>query len=237
MCTNGVILLKKYKTELHTHTAETSNCGHTKAKDLIEAYIAKGYSTVVISDHLSTHTYFKYDYNNMTWDEKIDIFVKGYNAALQAANGRINVLFGMEMRFDEDLPEHDLNDYLVFGITEEFLRNNGDLINMNIESFSALAHKNGLLIFQAHPFRKDMTRADPKLLDGAEIYNGCPRHESHNDKAEKWAKENCLKGTSGSDFHELEDVAHGGIITDTEIKDNIDLLKILTENNYEIIKG
>ena len=107
---------------------------------------------------------------------------------------------------------------------------------MNIESFSELAHKNGLLIFQAHPFRKNITRADPKLLDGAEIYNGCPRHESHNDKAEKWAKDNGLKGTSGSDFHELEDVAHGGIITDTEIKHNKDLLKILTENNYEIIK-
>lgn len=229
-------MLNKYRNELHTHTSETSNCGHTSAKALVEAYIQEGYSTVVITDHLSTHTYYKYDYDNMTWDDKIDVFVKGYNTALEAAKGRINVLFGMEMRFDEELPEHDLNDYLVFGVTEEFLRNNGDLINMNIESFSHIAHKNGLLVYQAHPFRKHMTRTNPELLDGVEIYNGCPRHNSHNDKAEKWAKKNRLKGTSGSDFHELEDVAHGGIITDTEIKSNEDLLKILRSNNYEIIK-
>lgn len=229
--------MAKYKTELHTHTSETSNCGHTSAADLVEAYIKEGYSTVVISDHLSTHTYYKYDYNNMSWDEKIDVFVKGYKAALEASKGRINVLFGMEMRFDEDLTEHDLNDYLVFGVTEEFLRSNGDLINMRIETFSELAHKNGLLVYQAHPFRKDMKRVNPALLDGAEIYNGCPRHNSYNDLAEQWAKENGLKGTSGSDFHELEDVAHGGIITDTEIKTNDDLLEILRSNNYEIIKA
>ena len=226
-----------YKTELHAHTAETSNCGKTKAKDLVKAYIKAGYSTVVITDHLSTHTYFRYKYDKMSWNEKIDVFVKGYNKALEAAKGKINVLFGMEMRFDEDLPEHDLNDYLVFGVTEEFLRSNGDLINMNIESFSELAHKNGLLIFQAHPFRNDMTRAEPALLDGAEIYNGNPRHNSRNEKAEKWASENGLKGSSGSDFHQPEDLARGGIITETEIKTNEDLLNILKSNNYEIIRN
>lgn len=229
--------MNRYKTELHTHTAETSNCGHTKAKKIVETYIKNGYSTVVITDHLSTHTYFKYKYDKMTWDEKIDVFVKGYNEALKAAMGRINILFGMEMRFDEDLPEHDINDYLVYGVTEEFLRNNGDLINMNIESFSKLAHENGLMIYQAHPFRDDLTRADPKLLDGVEIYNGHPRHNSRNDKAVAWAKENNLKGTSGSDFHELEDAARGGIITETEIKTNDELLEILKSNNYEIIRS
>lgn len=226
-----------YKTELHSHTSETSNCGKTKAKDLVSVYVKAGYKTVVITDHLSTHTYFRYNYDKMSWDEKIDVFVRGYNTALEAAKGRINILFGMELRFDEELPEHDLNDYLVFGITEDFLRNNGNLINMNIKSFSDLAHKNGLLIYQAHPFRDDMTRVDPALLDGAEIYNGNRRHDSRNDKAEKWARENGLKGTSGSDFHKLEDVAHGGILTDTEIKTNDDLIKILKSANYGIIRN
>lgn len=229
--------MNKYKTELHTHTAETSNCGHTKAKKLVELYINAGYSTVVITDHLSTHTYFKYKYDKMTWNEKIDVFVRGYNEAKKAAKGRINILFGMELRFDEDLPEHDSNDYLVFGVTEKFLRNNGNLINMNIESFSKLAHENGLLIYQAHPFRDNMTRANPKLLDGVEVYNGHPRHNSRNDKAEEWARINELNGTSGSDFHESEDAARGGIITETEIKTNEELLKILKSNNYELIRS
>ncbi len=58
----------KFKTELHAHTAETSNCGKASAEELVEAYIKNGYSTVVITDHLSTHTYFKYNYDKLSWD-------------------------------------------------------------------------------------------------------------------------------------------------------------------------
>ena len=222
-----------FKTELHSHTAETSNCGHAAASELVEAYIKNGYKTVVITDHLSTHTYFKYDYNSMSWDEKIDIFILGYKAALEAASGRINILFGMELRFDSsDSP----NDYLVFGIDEDFLRKNNNLIDMNIKSFSKLAHENGLMIFQAHPFRNDMTIINPKYLDGIEVYNGCVRHNSNNDFAEIWANKFNLKKSSGSDFHQLGDEARAGIITKTEIKTNEDLLNILSSGDYQIIQ-
>jgi predicted metal-dependent phosphoesterase TrpH len=222
-----------FKTELHAHTKETSNCGEVPAAELIEAYINAGYSTVVITDHLSTHTYFRYDYGNMSWDEKIDVFVKGYKAAKDAARGRINVLFGMELRFDMDNVD---NDYLVFGIDENFLRNNGDLINMNIKSFSKLAHENGLIIFQAHPFRVNMRITDPKLLDGIEVYNACIRHNSNNEIAEAWADKYGLMKSSGSDYHRPEDVGKGGIITETPITDNTELIKTLLSGDYNLIK-
>lgn len=223
-----------YKTELHAHTSETSNCGHASVAQLVEAYLKEGYSTVVITDHLSTHTYFRYRYDKMSWDEKIDVFMLGYNAALKAAQGRLNVLFGMELRFDSsDSP----NDYLVFGIDERFLRKNKDLIDMDIKSFSKLAHKNGLLIFQAHPFRNEMTITYPKLLDGIEVYNGCVRHNSNNDIALAWAQKYSLRQSSGSDFHQLGDEAHAGIITDSEIRTNEDLLKALSDGNYELIRN
>lgn len=222
-----------FKTELHAHTKETSNCGEVPAAELIEAYINAGYSTVVITDHLSTHTYFRYDYVNMSWDEKIDVFVRGWKAAKQAAKSRINVLFGMELRFDMDNVD---NDYLVFGIDENFLRNNGDLINMNIKSFSKLAHENGLIIFQAHPFRVNMRISDPKLLDGIEVYNACVRHNSNNDIAEAWADKYGLLKSSGSDYHRPEDVSKGGIITETPITDNTELIKTLLSGEYSLIK-
>ncbi len=223
--------MNTFKTELHAHTAETSNCGKATAKELVEGYIGAGYKTVVITDHLSTHTYFRYDYDNMSWDDKIDVFMLGYNAAKEAAKGRINILLGMEMRFDCK----SANDYLVFGVTENFLRNNGDLINMNIGSFSELVHKNGLLIFQAHPFRKDMDRVPASLLDGVEVHNGCVRQDSHNDKAMELADKYGLLKSSGSDYHQIDDVAHGGIITESEIKTNADLLSTLRSRNYELI--
>lgn len=223
-----------YKTELHSHTCETSNCGKASAKELVEAYIREGYSTVVITDHLSTHTYFKYDYDHMSWDEKIDVFVLGYKAALKAAEGRINVLFGMELRFDSSDSQ---NDYLVFGIDEAFLRKNKELIDMDIKSFSKLAHRNGLIIFQAHPFRNGMTITDPQYLDGIEVYNGCVRHNSNNDIALAWAEKHSLRQSSGSDFHRLGDEAHAGIITDREIRSNEELINILLSGNYELIRN
>ncbi len=222
-----------FKTELHAHTCQTSNCAKASAEELVEAYIREGYRTVVITDHLSTHTYFKYDYDNMSWDEKIDVFLLGYKAALKAANGRINVLLGMELRFD--IPEIN-NDYLVFGIDESFLRSNGNLINMNIKSFSKLAREKGLMVFQAHPFRDEMTIISPEHLDGIEVHNGCIRHNSNNDIAEIWADKYKMKKTSGSDFHRIGDEAYGGIITDFEIKTNDDLLKVLNNGEYELIK-
>ena len=43
--------MEEFKTELHAHTAETSNCGVATAKALVEGYIGAGYKTVVITDH------------------------------------------------------------------------------------------------------------------------------------------------------------------------------------------
>lgn len=224
--------MELFKTELHCHTSETSNCGKASAAELIDAYLRKEYNTVVITDHLSTHTYFNLNYKTLTWDEKIDIFMRGYNTAKKYADGRINVLLGMELRFDS--PSE--NDYLVYGITEEFLRKNKDLLDMDIKSFSKLAKKNNLLIFQAHPFRFNMMITNPEYLTGIEVFNGCVRHNSNNDIAEAWANKYKFHVTAGSDFHQLGDEARGGIITEKEITSNDELLETLIKRKYSLIK-
>lgn len=45
--------MKEYLTELHLHTKESSSCSEIIAQDMIKAYQAKGYSTIVITDHCS----------------------------------------------------------------------------------------------------------------------------------------------------------------------------------------
>ena len=42
--------------------------------------------------------------------------------------------------------------------------------------------------------------------------------------------------TSGSDFHNLEDLARGGIVTTEEIKDIKQLVKVLKNKEYKVIK-
>lgn len=223
--------MKKYLYEMHFHTKNTSNCANVKAEDAVEEYIKAGYDGIVVTDHLSPSTYMKYGRELLPWKKKVDFFLRGYKAAKKTANGRIDVLLGMELRFRTS--EGD-NDYLVYGINEEFLYNTPNLLEMNIRKFYELAHKNGFLVFQAHPFRVGMKVTNPKFLDGIEIFNGNPRHNSSNDIAEMWAKKYDLMVTSGSDYHEYEDLGTGGILFNKEIKDNKTLVDELLKKDYEI---
>lgn len=223
--------MKKYLYEMHLHTKETSNCANVPAKVLIEEYIKAGYDGIVVTDHLSPSTYMKYKRELLPWKKKVDFFLRGYKEVLKASNGRIPVLLGMELRFRSS--EGD-NDYLVYGINENFLYNTPKLLEMNIKSFYELAQKNGFLVFQAHPFRVGMKVTNPKFLDGVEIFNGNPRHNSSNDIASAWAKKYDLMVTSGSDYHEIEDLGSGGIYFNKKISDNKTLLEELRKQDYEL---
>ena len=225
--------MKQFYTELHAHTSDTSRCAGVGAKDLVALYKQAGASTVVMTDHLSPSTFEAYSQSSLSWTEKVDIFLQGYRNAKAAAGDELTVLLGMELRFDR---KGDNNDYLVYGLTEEFLYQNPDLLKMRLSSFANLAHKNGLLMFQAHPFRNGMHIVNPEYLDGVEIYNACVRHNSRNAIAEKWAKLHRLRGSAGSDFHRAEDVARGGILTDKKIETNADLLEVLKSGNFTVYK-
>ena len=120
--------MKKYLYEMHFHTKDTSNCANVKASVAVEEYIKAGYDGIVVTDHLSPSTYMKYGRELLPWKKKIDFFLRGYKAAKKAANGRIPVLLGMELRYRTS--EGD-NDYLVYGITEDFLYNTPELLNLN----------------------------------------------------------------------------------------------------------
>ena len=230
---NEANILKKYLYEMHLHTKDTSNCANVKASVAVEEYIKAGYDGIVVTDHLSPSTYMKYGRELLPWKKKVDFFLRGYKSAKKAANGRIPVLLGMELRYRTS--EGD-NDYLVYGITEDFLYNTPELLNLNSKKFYELTQKNGFLVFQAHPFRVGLKVTNPKFLDGIEIFNGNPRHNSSNDIAEMWAKKYDLMVTSGSDYHEIEDLGTGGIYFNKDIKDNKTLVEELLKKDYELKK-
>lgn len=223
--------MSEFLYEMHFHTKDTSNCANVKACDAVEEYIKAGYDGIVVTDHLSPSTYMKYGRELLPWKKKIDFFLRGYKEAVKAAKGRINILLGMELRFRTS--EGD-NDYLVYGITEEFLYKNPDLLSLDSKKLYQLAKENGLLVFQAHPFRVGMKITNPQFLDGIEIFNGNPRHNSSNDIAEAWAKKYNLLVTSGSDYHEYVDLASGGIWFKEEIRTNEDLIRNLKSKDYRI---
>lgn len=221
--------MTKYKYELHCHTAQTSPCAAIDAKDAVELYKSIGYSGMVITDHYSFRTFG----TESSFKRQVDVekFLKGYHAALEAAGENFTVLLGMEIRFFATT-----NDFLVYGIGEDFVRENGNMLFLGPKKFHELVKKNGGIVIQAHPFRQYVHRANPRYIDGCEIYNAKDRKTDYNQKAEAWAKKNGFKiVTGGADFHrESQKENASGIITEKRIVNNGDLLEILKSGNYEI---
>ena len=164
-----------------------------------------------------------------TYEEKVENWLKGYRAAKALEDDNFTVILGMELRF----LEND-NDYLVYGFDEEFALNNDLTKFKNPEEFRPFAEENGLIIYQAHPFRIGMTVTDPELLDGVEVYNGHGDHNSRNSVANKWADLHSLRKLSGSDFHGNITMEPGGVYFEEYLTDSKQVAKALREGKYSL---
>ena len=220
----------EYKYEIHSHTKNTSRCGQLDGEELVRLYKDAGYSGIVITDHYSPMTFKPAEFFNKS--KALEHYLQGYRKAKQFEDESFSVLLGMELRFYATV-----NDYLVYGITEEMLYQLPFLLPLYIKRASKLLRQKGCLFLQAHPFRQLITRANPKYLDGVEVFNGKATKEA-NELSEKWANEiNAKIKTSGSDCHRKTGVGLGGIITTEPIKTNDDLVRILKSGDYKLIKN
>ena len=225
-----------YKLELHCHTSEVSACSRCPAETLIRRYKEAGYHGIVSTNHINRATFQRME--SFSWHEKIDHFMREYYLLREAASNDMDVLLACEINLTPaDWPAYIPNDYLVYGITEDWLRSTGDMRTMTLERLSACVWEAGFLIVHAHPFRVNTVMMNPDLLDGFEIFNGNPRHNSHNDLAEVWARMNGKIMTAGSDFHQPDDPCCGGIETETRIRDNEALLSVLRGGKYRFLRG
>lgn len=219
-----------YKYETHCHTKLVSRCGHLEIKELVELYKDAGYSGIILTDHFSPMTFDLPDF--FSKKKAVDHYLRAHREAKKYNDDNFTVLLGMELRF-----HLTVNDYLIYGITEEMLYELPNPLSLYIKKASKIFHNNGCLLVQAHPFRKFITRTNPDYLDGVEIYNGKASAEE-NENAEKWADQiNAPIQLSGSDCHRETGVGLGGIATDTPIKNNNDLINILKSGNFKLIKN
>ena len=220
----------EYKYEIHCHTKEVSRCAQISVEKLIEKYKEAGYSGIVLTDHYSPMTFDIPDF--FSKKKAIDHYLRAWRIAKKYNDENFTVLLGMELRFYATV-----NDYIIYGITEEMLYELPFLLSVYIKRASKMLRERGCLFLQAHPFRKLISRANPEYLDGVEVFNG-KASEEENTNAEKWAEEiNTSVKISGSDCHRESGVGYGGIITTEKIKNNEDLIRILKSGNYKLIKN
>jgi predicted metal-dependent phosphoesterase TrpH len=195
-----------FKYETHFHTDETSPCGKVPAATGVRLYHQAGYSGMIVTDHYFRGFFDAHPFSR--WENRIDLFLRGYRNALEEGMRLgLDIQLGMEICFD-----NDPNDYLVYGIDEDFLKYNKKLYRLDLRRFREMTKGFGIAIVQAHPFRPGQIPADPELIDGIEVYNANPRHDSRNDLALEYAQDNGLKMISGSDFHRIGDEAGGGVL-------------------------
>lgn len=216
----------EYKYEMHCHTGCVSRCGRVEPERIVQLYTEKGYNGIVVTDHYSPMTFTP----NWCPQRQIDFYLSGYRRMKDYADDDFTVLLGLELRH-----YFTANDYLIYGVDEEFFYNAGNLMLPWEKQVFEMCKDKGYLVFQAHPFRTGIRQCNPDYIDGVEVYNG-KTNKHQNSKALEWAKSNNKLMVSGSDFHTVKNLAKGGIITDSPIKSNKDLLEALKAQNFKMIE-
>lgn len=225
----------KYKTELHCHTSEISPCSTETAEQVAEKYIENGYTTLVVTNHAAHDVFYHKLGSDKTWDEQVECYYEAVDKVRRAANGKLNVIAGMEVRFEDEGI-----DFLVYGLTPEMMKSMPDMFTDGRHRFRELTKEKGVLFIKAHPMRFGERLISPDEVDGYEIFNGHTGQRSHNDVAEAWAKhfhKHNLILTSGTDNHYAHMIPDGGIITDAPITTSNELSAVLRSGKYEIIRS
>ena len=220
------------KFETHIHTRNNDLCAHVEAAEIVRLYRDARYGGIVITDHYFNlfYTWFADELAGKSHDQIIDRWLLGYrNARAEGERIGMTVLLGAEVRFDGTN-----EDFLVYGLEEEFLKNAPLLNTLTLESFLALKPARAL-VYQAHPFRPNLKLAPASSLFGAEVYNGGTNPEA-NARARHWAEENRLAMISGSDFHDRGHLGQGGIETEGDIRDEEDFLLVLRARAYRLLE-
>lgn len=220
-----------YKIETHLHTTHSSKCGWLDAKTLVDGYKAAGYSGIIVTDHFNRTTFEYLGVDLASSENKVQRFLDGYYRMREEGEKQgIHIYKGAELRFDESE-----NDYLLYGYRDDLLADPEEIFRMGIAAFSPIARGQGALIVQAHPYRKKCTPAIACYLDGVEVRNMNPRHDSHNDRAEEYAQEFGLLRTAGSDCHRTEDIAVSGILANEWPSDSLSMARLIRSRRYTLI--
>lgn len=180
--------------DLHVHTAIVSDCSRIQPAEMVAAAAEVGLDGICITDHV---------FHGLTLRHDPSSPYAGYRAVCQAAQGSgLVVLPGIEFSFNE-------GDFLVYGLDETVLLELGE--NYSLETCVALAHREGSVVVQAHPFRHGGRPVHG--VDAIETCNG-GNSDEHNRLAEVWSRENSVLGVAGSDAHHKLEVGRCHTIFD-----------------------
>ena len=217
----------KYKIEMHAHTTPASACSDVLPEDLVEMYHKKGYNGVVVTNHFNNYNVDRMP--ELDKEDFLDAYIKNIEDAEKAAEKYgMKIYWGTELRFDENS-----NDYLIYGVDREVLSVCYDYFSKDLATFRKEVKFPKSVLIHAHPFRSGMTLMPPELVDGIEILNLHPGHNSAVANSTRYAYETKAKiKTAGSDFHDEKHLACSALRVKAMPEDSFGLAKILKSGDY-----
>lgn len=230
----------KYLYETHLHTNNASACGKNTGDQMARAAKEYGYAGIITTDHnWGGNTCID---RTLPWEDWVDAFAKGYESAYSyGKENDLDVFFGYEAGYNG-------TEFLIYGITPEWMKKHPQLWEASIEEQYALIHEGGGFVVHAHPYREEWyipkIRLFPDYVDAVEGINAThsnSKSNSHNDpeydkRAIAYAIEHNLPMTAGSDMH-WTDLFGGGVLFKKRIhsiKEYIDLIK---QGDYMLTNG
>lgn len=185
----------EYIYETHLHTVEASACASMPGEEYPAYMKSLGYSGIIVTDHFFTGN--SCVPNNLPWEARIEKYYSGYEHAKAAAGDDFTVLFGIEYNFQGD-------EYLLYGVTEEWLLDNPDIEGFSREQVYESVHSIGGIMIQAHPYRErgylSAIHLTPAVSDGIEVYNAA-NPDWQNALGYEYALERGFLMSGGSDIH------------------------------------
>lgn len=217
----------KYKIELHTHTWPCSGCSSISPQKMAQIHKELGYDAVVITNHMQ-HGCFNMS-KFASREEMLSKYMNDYYEARDEGDRiGITVLLGAEVNLSENR-----NDYLVYGVDEEFIVKASENLDKPLSEFYKVVKTDKNVIIQAHPFRPNMVRMPKEYIDGLEVFNLNPNHNGAVGIAAKYAAEEGYDLTiCGSDFHNEPHQDVAAIKTKILPSDSFELAALLKSRDF-----
>ena len=177
----------------HVHSKGISRCSLLSCEEIIDEKMAHGYDGAILTNHCQAWYYSEEEHAQFV-ENVLQEFARG---KAYADNKNFRWYLGLEV----SLADPHYADWLLYGVTEEFLRSTPCLYKLSQKELFELCEHWGVLLVQAHPYRQ--TPCDPKYMHGVE--HNCSRTDvQHYEKVREFAEANRLLLTCGTDYHCLE---------------------------------
>ena len=196
---------KYLRCDPHVHTGGISTCCPLEYPQIIDEKVELGYQMAVLTNH-SQSWYCPPRGHGDLMKRHLEEFDRAY---AYAKDRGLRLLLGLEVTVREPA----WTDWLLYGVTENFMVNAPCLYNLTQKQLFELCKIHGIIMVQAHPLRYHDTIANPNFSHGIEI-NCSSTDLQHKDKILRQAEQHSLTVTCGTDYHGGNDFIGGTFVPD-----------------------